>query len=148
MFGSAATACNLDAHLGSAHREAGQLGFELLAAPDGLDQCFARLAASFLGTGFIDFVGALGGVGQDEDLVASDLQEAAAHGHGVFGAALFDADDAWLKRGQQWRVARQNADDAFCTGRHHHINGVFGKDLAFGGDDLDAQRHRRNSPPA
>jgi hypothetical protein len=146
-LGSAAAACNLDAHLGSPHREAGQLGLELLAAPDSVDQRLARLAASFFGTGFVDFVGALGGIGQDQDLVAGHLQEAAADGHGLLGAALLDADDAWLERCQERRVARQNANDAFRAGRHDHIDGIVGKNFAFGGHDLNTQRHA-DSPPA
>jgi hypothetical protein len=138
---SATTACNLDTHLGPPHREAGQLGFELLAASDSIDQRLARAAASFFGTGFVDFVGALGGIGKDEDLVARNLQKAAADGHGVFGAALLDAYDARLERCQQRRMARQDANDALSAGCHHHVNGIVGKNFTLGGDDLDTQRH-------
>jgi hypothetical protein len=120
----------------AAEGEAGCFGLEALACADRFGERFARSAAAFFGAGFVNFVGALGGVGQNQNLVAGDLQEAAADGHRFFGTALFDAHHAWHQGGQQWRVARQDAHDAFGAGRHHHIDCLFGIHFAFGGYDL------------
>ena len=118
------------------NREAGRFCLEALAADDGLGESFARTAARFLGARLVDFVGALGAVSQDQDLVTCDLEKAAAHGHGLFGAAPLDADHARLEGGQQGRVARQDADNAFGAGCDDHVDGVVGKYFPFRRDDL------------
>jgi hypothetical protein len=112
-------------------------GLEALARTDGFGERFACSTTTFFGSRFVDFVGAFGGVRQNQYLVSRDLQEAAADRHGFLGAALFDAYDARIQGGQQWGVAGQNADDPFGAGRDNHIDGIFGIDFAFSGHDLD-----------
>jgi len=107
-----------------------------LPGADRFGERFAGSAAALFGPGFVDFVGALGGVGQDKHLVAGDLQEAPADRHGFFRATLLDAHYAWQQGRQQRRMARQDTDDAFGARRDHHINRIFGEDFTFSGDDL------------
>src|SRR5438270_13342582 len=104
---AAMAAGHLNARLLASDREAQRLGLQALTAGDGFGQGLARAAAALLGTRLVDFLGALGGVGQHEHLVARDLQEAAADGHGLLGAALLDPDHAGLGGGQLRRVAGQ-----------------------------------------
>jgi len=56
-------------------------------------------------------------------------------------AAALDANDARLQRGQQRRVARQDAHHTFGARRNHHVNRLFGEDFSLGRDDPDAERH-------
>ena len=116
--------------------EARGFGLQTLAADDRFGQRFARAAAAFFGAGLVDLVVPLGGVGQNQHLVARDLQEAAANGHRLLGAALLDAHDARQQRGQQRRMARQDTDHAIGARRDDHVHGFFGEDFAFGGHDL------------
>jgi hypothetical protein len=121
----------------AAQGEARGFGLEALASADRLGQGFASSAAALFGPCFVDFIGALGRVGQNQHLVAGDLQEASADCHRLFGATLFDADHAWQQGRQQRRMARQDTYDAFGARCDHHVNCIFGKDFAFRGDNLD-----------
>ena len=78
-LGPAVAAGDLDAGLLAAYREARRFGLQALAGGHGLGQGLARASAAFLGACLVDLVGPLGGVGQNEHLIARDLQEAAAH---------------------------------------------------------------------
>ena len=138
---TATAARDVDPGLFPPQGEAGRFCLQALTAADRLGQVFASSTAAFIGAGLVDFVSALGRVGQDQHLVAGDLQEAAADGHSFFGRAFLDADYAWDQRGQQRRVARQNADHTLGARRHHHVDGVFGKDFPLSGDDLDSKGH-------
>jgi len=120
----------------AAQGEAGGFGQEALAGTDRLGDGFARPTAAFFGPGFVDFVGALGRVGQNQHLVAGDLQEPTADGHRFFGTTLFDPHHAWQQGRQKWRMARQDTYDALGARGDHHIHGVFGEDFALSGDDL------------
>ena len=134
-------ASDLDARFFASQREPSALGQQALTTPDRLGEIFARTPPTFFRAGFVDFVGALGGIGQDQDFVARDLEESTADRHRALCASAFDAHNPWLEGREQGRVARQNADDALSTWRDDHVDVVFGVHLALGGDNLDVQRH-------
>src|ERR1051326_6427610 len=98
MFGTAAAARDLDARLGPMQRDACSLCLQTLAAGDGVGQSLSGAAARFFGSRLVDLVGALRRIGQNQPLVAGDLQKPAADGPRLFGAAVLDAHDAWLER--------------------------------------------------
>jgi hypothetical protein len=133
---AAAATGDLDTGFFAAEHEACGLSLEPLARPDHLGQILARAAAAFFGARLVDFVGSFGGVGQDEDLIARDLQEAATDRHDFLDARFFDPHDTRMQGGQQWRVARQNAHHPFSARRHDHVDAIFGQHFPFGGDDL------------
>jgi hypothetical protein len=89
------SAGDVDTRFFAAEGEAGCFGLQSLTRSDRFGQRFASATTAFFGPCFIDFVGALGRIGQNQYLVTGDLQEATADGHGLLGAALFDADHAW-----------------------------------------------------
>jgi hypothetical protein len=120
----------------AAQGETGGFGLQALASADRFGQRFARAAATFFGASFVDLVGTLGGVGQNQHLVAGDLQEAPADRHRLFRTTLFDAHHAWQQGRQERRVARQDAHDTLGARGDHHIHGVLSKYFAFRGDDL------------
>jgi hypothetical protein len=132
---------NLDADFFTAQCDPGGLGLQALAARQGFTQRLTRSTAAVFGTCLVDLVLPLGSIGQNQHLVARNLQEAAAHGHCLLGVTDLHADDARLQRCQQRGVARQDADDAFGARRDNHVDGFFGIHLSLGGDDLNAQRH-------
>jgi hypothetical protein len=100
------------------------------------------VSAAFFRTDLVDLVGPFGSVGQNQDLVASDLQEAAANGHRFFGATFFDANNPRLQRREQRSMARQDAYNAFSARGDNHVDSLFGVDFSFSSDDLDTQRHQ------
>jgi hypothetical protein len=113
----------------------------VIPSPNIVRYLLAGATAPFLCASFVDFIGALGRIGKNQDLIPSDLEKATTDGHGLFGAALLDPHHAWIERGQQRRVLRQNADETFRTGRHDHIDGIIREHFSFGGHNLYAQRH-------
>ena len=127
---------DLDARFFAAEGESRRFSQEALAGTDRFGNGFAGAAAAFFGASFVDFVGALGGVGQNQYLVAGDLQKATADGHRFFGTTFFDPHHAWQQSRQKWRVPRQDTYDALGARGDHHIHGVFGEDFTLGGDDL------------
>ena len=135
-LGPATAASHGDARFLTPQHRARCLGLQPLTAGDRLRQRLASAAARILGASFVHFIGALRAIGQDQHLVASDLQEAAADGHGLFGTATFDAHYARVERGQQRRVPRQDAHHTFGAWRNHHVHGIVREDFALGGHDL------------
>ncbi len=135
---SSPAACEVDARLCAAYREARRLGLQVLATGDRLGQRFSRSASTLFSPRLVNFFGALGGIGKDEHLVTRHLQKPAADSHRFLAATTFDAHDARLQRGQQRRVPRQDADHSLRTRRDDHVRGLFCENLTFGGDDLNA----------
>lgn len=142
----AAATCHLNSGLFATDGESGGFGLEAFAADDRFGECFAGSASTFLGPSLVDFVGSLRRIGQDQHLVAGDLEEAAAHRHRFLGAAFLDADDARLKRGEKGSVARKNADDAFGTRSNDHVDCIIRQDFTFRRNDLHFQRHTLRIP--
>jgi hypothetical protein len=143
MRAAATAADHVNARFFAAQSEPSGLRLETLACSHELGEVLSRAPAAFLGASFVDLVGALGSIGQDEDLVARDLQEPTADGHCFFVAALLDADNAGDQRGQERRVARQDADDALGARRHNHVDRVLREHLALRGHNLHFQWHLR-----
>lgn len=85
---------DVDARFSAPEGKAGGFGLQPLAANDGFLQCLARLAPSGISPRFVDFIFALGRIRQDEHVVPSNLQKAAADGERLLGAAVLDAHDA------------------------------------------------------
>jgi hypothetical protein len=81
---SAPAAGDVDSGFFAAQHDARGFGLDALAAGGGFGQGALGLTAGFLGAGLIELVGAFRGVGQDQDLIAGDLQKSAADGHGLF----------------------------------------------------------------
>jgi len=140
-LGAAAATRDGHAHFGTPKRHARRFGLQALTTLNGLRQGLTSAAARILGASRVQLFRALGGIGQDQHLVAGDLQEATTDGHVFFGVAALDADLARLERGEQRRVARQDAQHALRAWSDDHVDGVIGEDLAFGGDDLDPKWH-------
>jgi len=141
MRTAAAATHDLDADLMAAQRNPRSFGLQALTASHQLGEVLSRAASAFFGTGFVDLVGALGSIGEDQDLIARHLQEAAANAHGLLGARPLDADHPRNKRGQERRMAWQDTDHALGARRDHHIDRVFGINLTLRGNDVDPQWH-------
>lgn len=139
--GAAPTARDLNADFFASERIARGLRLEVIARANVVCYLLAGATASFLCARFVDFVGALGAIGKDQDLIPCDLEKTTANRHGLFRAALLDPHHARIERGQQRRMLRQNADETFRTGRHDHIDGVIREHFSFGGHDLYTQWH-------
>src|SRR2546427_7389568 len=95
-------------------------------------------AARFLGAGFVDVVGPLGGVGQDRDLVGAHLEESARNEKELLLAVVADLHGAGCQRGQQRDVPRQDAKLAPRAGRDHEI-GIAFEAPPLDGDDVDVE---------
>jgi len=142
----AAAACDVNARFLAPQREPRCFRLQTLAGPDHLGEVFASPTAAFLGPCLVDFVGALGGVRENQYLIAGDLQKSAADGHRFFCAALLDSHHPRVERRQQRRVAWQDTDNALGARRDDHVHRVLGENFPFGGDDLNSQRHRSLLP--
>jgi hypothetical protein len=96
------------------------LGFCAGGSRGGLS--FFGTAAGFLGAGEVDFIRMLGGIGQDNNPVGTDLHKAPGHSQIQLAAVLFDGKHARLEHGHKRRVLRQDTKLAVYTGRDNLIH--------------------------
>ena len=89
----------------------------------------------------VDVLGGLGRVGEDGDVVAVHLKEAAADGEGGLVVAAPEDELAVVERRHEGGMARQDRQLALAAGGDEHLDVLFGADDALGGDDLDEERH-------
>src|SRR4030095_5150021 len=108
----------------------GPIVVELFPAAAGEPALGALLGA--LGTGAVDLRGPLGGVGKHDDLVVTDLSEAARDGQIVLVAPHPVHELADAERRQEGRVARQHTEIALAAGNDDLVDGL--------GDDLTRRR--------
>lgn len=112
-------------------------GLEGLLVLEGVLGAFAGLRRAFE----VDLVGALGGVGEDDDLVVEDLEEAAGDGEGDLVGALLEDELAGGKHGHEGGVLGEDGELALDAGSDDFIDAGLLEELAFYGDDFDGQWH-------
>src|SRR5438034_501553 len=90
------------------------------------------------GTTAVDLLGPFGGVGEDDDLVVSNLREAARHGEVELVAVDAVYDLAGPERREERGVARQHAEVSVAPGDHDLVDGL-GDDEVCRRDDLEPE---------
>jgi sodium/proline symporter len=93
--------------------------------------------AGGVGALLVDLVGPLGGVGEDDDLVVGDLEEAAEDGHGDDVAGDVGEHLAVAEGGHEGGVVREDGDLALGGGDDEALHVVALEDGAFRGDDAE-----------
>ena len=82
----------------------------------------AGALAGLFGARDVDLVGALGGIGEDDDLVVQHFEEAAGDGEGDLFGALLQDQLAGREHGHEGGVLRQDGELALDAGRDHFVD--------------------------
>ncbi|GIW05441.1 MAG: hypothetical protein KatS3mg060_0246 [Dehalococcoidia bacterium] len=126
-----------EAHQRSPQRQLGSRSVQIAWT---LPQSFLSASSRLLGPGGVDLLNALGGVGEDDDLIGTNLEEPAADKEAHFLPPAANTQLAGHEARHERRVLGKDAQLAFAPRRDHDIH-LVGIDLAFGGDDLELQWH-------
>jgi len=130
-----ASLADTEAHEGALQ---GGLGAGLVDISFAAEELFGTGSGGF-GTFEVDFVAALGGVGEDGDGVVADFQEAAADKERVFPTRFLHPQLAGYEGGDEWGMVGEDAELADGAGRDDGIDtSVLVEDL-LAGDDFETQ---------
>src|SRR5205823_2024689 len=121
--------------LGSRQRHG---GCGLIGIGEFLLQEVRRPAARFLGARLVDVLGPFRRIRQHGDFVGPHFEESARDEEKLFLVLVAHFHDAWLERGQQRDVPRQDAELSIRARCHHEV-GIAFEAPAFDGDDVDVQ---------
>ena len=86
----------------------------------------------------VDLAGHVGRLGQDDDLVRSDLQEPADDGERLLDTILAEPQLPDTERRDERRMMRQDAELSLGAGHLDRVDGVR-VDAPLGGDDLEVR---------
>lgn len=135
--GAAAAAGDFDADEGTFEGEAGAEDVEGFGAAVLAGEALLGALAGGVSALLVDFVGALGGVGEDDDLVVGDLEEAAEDGHGDDFAGDVGEHFTIAEGGHEGGVVGEDGDLALGGGDDEALDVVALEDGAFCGDDAE-----------